>query len=65
MLRIIFQSETLTKMQPRLFLLLASKLSFLKHLEGSAQHETLLVLSLGSLHMNTSIEDIVCVHRVY
>ena len=29
------------------------------------QHESLLVVSPGSLHMNTSIENIVCVHRVY
>ena len=31
----------------------------------TTQHETLLVVSPGSLHMNTSTENIVCVHRVY
>ena len=44
---------------------LASKSLFLKHQEGSTQHETLLVVSPGSLHMNTSIENIVCVFLNY
>ena len=29
------------------------------------QHETLLIVSPGSLHINMSIENIVCVHSVY
>ena len=44
---------------------LASKLLILKHYESSTQRVTLLVVSPGSLYMNTSIENIVCVHRVY
>ena len=32
---------------------------FLKHQEGSTQHETSLEVSPGSLHMNTSIENTV------
>ena len=43
----------------------ASKSLFLKHLEGSTQHETLLTVLPESLHMNTSTENIVCVHRVF
>ena len=38
-------------------LAIASKLLFSKHLEGSTQHETFLVVSPGSLNMNTSIEN--------
>ena len=39
---------------------------YLKHWRGSTQHETLLVVSPGSLYMNTSIENIIiCVRRVY
>ena len=33
------------------------KIAILKH-KGSTQHETLLVVSPGSLHMNTSIDNI-------
>ena len=44
---------------------IASKLLFLKHEEGSIQHETLLVVSPGSLHMNMNIENIDYVHRIY
>ena len=40
-------------------------IKIVKTLEGSTQHETLLVVSPESLHMNTSIENTVCVHRVY
>ena len=40
-------------------LAIASESLFLKHQEGATQHETLLVVSPGSLHMNTSIENIV------
>ena len=46
-------------------LAIASKSLFLKHQEGSTQHGTLLVVSPGSLHMNTNSENIVCVHRVH
>ena len=38
---------------------------FLKQQEDSTQHETVLIVSPGSLLKNTSIENIVCVHRVY
>ena len=46
-------------------LTLASKPLFSKHWEASTQHETLLIVSPGSLHMNTSIENIVCVHTEF
>ena len=42
-----------------------AKIAISKHYKGSTQHETLLVVSPGSLHMNISIENIVFVQRVY
>ena len=38
--------------------MMASKSPFLKPYEGSTQHEPLLVVSPGSLHTNSSIENI-------
>ena len=38
-------------------LMQVSKSLFLKHKEGSTLHETVLVVSPGSLHMNTSMEN--------
>ena len=40
------------------------KIAIFKPQRRLAQHETLLVVSPGSLHMNMSTENIVCVDRV-
>ena len=42
--------------------MIESKLLFLKHQEGSSQHEASHLVSPGSLHMNMSIENFVCTH---
>ena len=43
---------------PRMVEIATSTLTlFLNHYAGSTQHETLPVVSPGSLHMNTSIEN--------
>ena len=44
--------------------IITTKEAFLKHKEDSTRHETLLVVSPASLHMNTSTENIVCVHSL-
>ena len=38
--------------------MIAWKPLFLKHLQGSTQHETLLVVSPGSLHMNSTLRTL-------
>ena len=60
-----FSRQNQFKWHARGTFVMASKSPFLKHKDGSTQHETLLIVSPESLHMNMSIENIVCVHRVY
>ena len=59
MYHISFLGQTHFQWECFCILAIASKSLFLKHQEGSTQHETFLIVSPGSLHMNASIENIV------